>query len=101
MRSSTGIEELARLLGVAVGQQLRGALEVGKQHRDLLALAFQGAREVRIFSARCRGVYDCGEANRDAAVGGPGAAASAAPQLSQKLAPRLDFRTAARAKALR
>jgi hypothetical protein len=37
-----GIENRARLLRVAVGQQLHGAFEVGKQHGDLLALAFQG-----------------------------------------------------------
>ena len=37
-----GIEELARLLGIAVGEE----------DRDLLALAF----EVRIFSGRCLGV---------------------------------------------
>jgi hypothetical protein len=36
------IEELARLLGVAVGEQLHGALEVGEEDRDLLALALQG-----------------------------------------------------------
>ena len=35
------VEELARLLRVAVGQQLHGAFEIGKQHRDLLAFAFQ------------------------------------------------------------
>ena len=51
-----GIEELPRLLGVAVGEQLHRALEVGEEHRDLLALAFEGALEVRIFSARCLGV---------------------------------------------
>ena len=37
-----GIEELARLLGVAVGQELHRALEVGEEHGDLLALAFEG-----------------------------------------------------------
>ena len=37
-----GIENLARLLGVAVGEQLHGALEVSEEDRDLLALAFQG-----------------------------------------------------------
>ena len=37
-----GVEELPRLLGVAVGQQLHRALEVGEEHRDLLALAFEG-----------------------------------------------------------
>ena len=38
-----GIEELPGLLGIAVGEQFHGAFEVGKQHGDLLALAFQGA----------------------------------------------------------
>ena len=37
-----GIEELPGLFRVAVGQQFHGAFEVGKQHRDLLALAFEG-----------------------------------------------------------
>ena len=36
------VEELARLLRVAVGQQFHRAFEIGKQHRDLLAFAFQG-----------------------------------------------------------
>jgi hypothetical protein len=38
-----GIEELPRLLGVAVRQQLHRALEVGEEHGDLLALALEGA----------------------------------------------------------
>jgi hypothetical protein len=38
-----GVEELARLLRVAVGEQLHLTLEIGKQHCDLLALAFQSA----------------------------------------------------------
>ena len=50
------VEEPPRFLGIAVGQQLHGAFEVGKQHGDLLALASQGAFEVRIFSARYGGV---------------------------------------------
>jgi hypothetical protein len=37
------VEELPRLLGVAVGKQLHGPLQVREQHRDLLALAFQRA----------------------------------------------------------
>ena len=37
-----GVEKLAGLFGVAVGQQLHRALQVGKQHRDLFALAFEG-----------------------------------------------------------
>ena len=38
-----GIEELPGLLRVTVGEEFHGALEVGKQHGDLLALAFEGA----------------------------------------------------------
>jgi hypothetical protein len=38
-----GIEELARLLRVAVGEQLHRALEVGEEDGDLLALAFESA----------------------------------------------------------
>ena len=37
------IEDLPRLLGIAVGEELHGALQVGKQHGDLLALALEGA----------------------------------------------------------
>ena len=36
------VEELPGLLRVTLGQQFHGALEVGKQHGDLFALAFQG-----------------------------------------------------------
>src|SRR5262245_12400137 len=36
------IDELARVLGIAIGEQLQRALEVGEEHRDLLALAFEG-----------------------------------------------------------
>ncbi len=41
-----GIEELARLLGIAVGEQLHRALEVGEEDRDLLAFTFQ--RRLRV-----------------------------------------------------
>jgi hypothetical protein len=41
------VKELARLLEVAVGQQLHGALEIGEQHRHLLTLGFQGASGVQ------------------------------------------------------
>src|SRR5215831_6041103 len=36
------IEELARFLGVAIGEELHRASEVGEEHGDLLALPFQG-----------------------------------------------------------
>jgi hypothetical protein len=38
-----GIEELARLLGVAVSQQFHGPFEVGEEDSNLFALAFEGA----------------------------------------------------------
>jgi hypothetical protein len=36
-----GVEDLPRRLGVAVGQQLHRALEIGEEDGDLLALAFE------------------------------------------------------------
>ena len=36
-----GIQNLARLLGVAVGKEFHRALQVGKEHRHLLTFAFQ------------------------------------------------------------
>ena len=36
------IEQAARLLGIPIGEQLHRALEIGEQHRDLLALALEG-----------------------------------------------------------
>jgi hypothetical protein len=35
------VKNRLRLFGVAVGQQLHRAFQIGKQHRDLLALAFE------------------------------------------------------------
>jgi hypothetical protein len=37
-----GVQELAGLLWVAVGEQFHRALQVGEEDRDLLALAFEG-----------------------------------------------------------
>jgi hypothetical protein len=36
-----GIEELPRLFGIAICQELHRALQVGKEDGDLLSLAFQ------------------------------------------------------------
>jgi len=36
------IKELAGLLGIAVGEELHRALEVGEEYGHLLALAFEG-----------------------------------------------------------
>jgi len=38
-----GIEELPGFLGIAVGEQFHRALDIGEEHRDLFALAFEGA----------------------------------------------------------
>src|SRR5262249_34950882 len=38
-----GIENLARILRIAISEQLHRALEVGEKHRNLLALSFKGA----------------------------------------------------------
>ena len=43
MCSITGSRMLPRLLDVAVGEELHRALEVGEEHGDLLALAFERA----------------------------------------------------------
>jgi hypothetical protein len=36
-----GVQELARLFGVAVGEQFHGAFQVGEEHGDLFALPFK------------------------------------------------------------
>jgi hypothetical protein len=35
------VEDLARFLGIAIGEELHRALEVGEEHGDLLALALE------------------------------------------------------------
>src|SRR5258705_7638324 len=76
-----GIQELARLLRIPVRQQLHRALQVGEEHRDLLALAFEGSlrgedpfrqmtRRVRLGRAELR--------FRDAGWGDEAAAAASA-----------------------
>ena len=50
------IEELPGLLGVALGQEFHGALQVGKQHGDLLAFAFQGTAGRENFLGQVGGV---------------------------------------------
>jgi hypothetical protein len=37
-----GIEDLARLFRIAIREQFHRALQIREQHRDLLALAFEG-----------------------------------------------------------
>jgi hypothetical protein len=49
------VEELTRLLGVAVGEQLHGALEISEQDSDLLALAFQARTSLEDFFAQMGG----------------------------------------------
>ena len=97
-----GIEKLPCLLGVTIGKELHRALEVGEEHRDLLPLAFQRALDMRIFSARCLGVYVSGVGDRtrdrgapgnglaalEAEAGAPGRSAPQAPQASARRAPQ-------------
>ena len=66
-----GIEELAGVLRIALGQQFHGALEIGKQHRDLLALAFQGTAGGQDLLGKI--VVAC---RREVAAGDTGAAAT-------------------------
>ena len=42
MRSSTGSRTKSFCAGVAVYKQLHRTLDIGEQHRDLLALTFEG-----------------------------------------------------------
>ena len=51
-----GVQELPGGFRVESLDEPCGVLEVGKQHGDLLALAFQVARAARIFSPRCAGM---------------------------------------------
>ena len=69
-----GIEELARLLGVAVGQQLHRALEVGEQHGDLLALALEGALRGEDLLGEVLGGVGLGLGDRGAAADSPATA---------------------------
>ena len=53
-----GVEELLGGFGIEAPDEFGGILEVGKQHRDLLAFAFQGRAGGKDFVAemgwRCR-----------------------------------------------
>src|SRR5262245_28109408 len=52
-----GVEDLARLLGIPVGEQLHRIFQVGEEDRDLLALALQGGlRAEDLLSEMLRGV---------------------------------------------
>jgi hypothetical protein len=50
-----GIEEFTCFLGIAVGQQLHGALQVGEEHRHLLAFPFEGGFGVQNFLSEVSG----------------------------------------------
>ena len=55
-----GIENPTRFLGVALGQELHRALQIGEQHRHLLALAFQGVLGDENFFGEVLGRVDLG-----------------------------------------
>ena len=50
------VENRARLLGIAVGEQLHGALEVSEEDGDLLALALEGCPRREDSLGQMRGV---------------------------------------------
>ena len=49
------VERLAGFFGIPVGEQLHGALQVGEEHRDLLALAFESALRVEDLLSQMHG----------------------------------------------
>jgi hypothetical protein len=49
------VEELTGFLGITIGQQFHRAFEIGKQHRDLLAFAFEGTAGGEDFLGEVRG----------------------------------------------
>jgi hypothetical protein len=60
-----GVEELTRLFGIKTLDELRGTLDIGKQHSDLLALAFQVATRRQnflreVFGSVCLRRYEAG-----------------------------------------
>ena len=69
-----GVEQLARLLGIAVGEQLHRALEVGEEHGDLLALAFEGRLRGEDLLGEVLGRVGFGAAERGGAAPLSGAA---------------------------
>ena len=81
MRSRTGIEELPGVLGIALGQEFHRALEVGKQHGDLLALAFQGTAGGENFLRQIG--WGVGEGCLVRVAGAAAAAAGAVPRRSR------------------
>src|SRR5215813_240687 len=85
MRSRTGSRSLRASSGSRSASNSIEPLRSAKSTVTCLRSPSRAALEVRIFSARCFGVYDSGEASHNAAAGGVGTPASAAPQLSQNL----------------
>jgi hypothetical protein len=61
-----GIEDATRLLGVTIGEKLHRTLEVGEEHRHLLALSFRA----RPSKSGCvqQGVWECRRPERRSAV---------------------------------
>jgi hypothetical protein len=80
------IEQLPRLLGITVGEQFHRALvRSAKSTVTCLRSPSRALLEVKIFSARCLGVYVSGEANLGPAAAGE--APKAAPHPPQNFTP--------------
>ena len=65
-----GVEELLRILGVAVGKQLHRALDIGEQHGDLLALTLEGCPGGEDLVGKVLGRVSSGETKRGIAATG-------------------------------
>jgi len=61
-----GIEDLPRLFGISIGEQLHRAFQVCEEDVICLRSPSSAAFDVRMRSARCLGVYVSGVANRAA-----------------------------------
>ena len=86
-----GIEELLRSFGIEAPDQLRRVLEVGKEHRDLLALAFQGgAGREDLFGQVWWRVGEQGLGLRRRGSGGGGSRRRSVARPDQDVAPLID-----------
>src|SRR5262249_5586402 len=74
---------------VEIADQFRGAFEVGKQHRDLLAFAFERAAGGEDFLRQIRrGIGGGGRRGGGARGGGAGGGKAATPPVQTKTVPR-------------
>ena len=78
------VEELPGLLGVAVGEELHRALEVGEEHGHLLALAFEGGLRGEDLLGEVLGGVGLGAGRAPGGFAAAGAAARATESLARR-----------------